>query len=194
MEKSISIMIYESDMEQLDRLLVRDERLNDSVIHAGRTHKDADARKRLIGARKDMLHKLISEAPAQLGQIPGENIKTMSDAELVKAYEEYPANSAIVFEIVQRWTHAKKEAQLPLAHGDDVYYADTEYGYVEHGTVSIASYKDGLLDSFSVNFDGGDFDEFAGEALGCSLFKDWDNAAKAVKNGSAALPAVHCGQ
>lgn len=183
MEKSMPTMIYENDLEQLDRLIVRDELLNDSIIQAGRTHQDSEARKRLITARKDMLHKLIGTAPVQLCQTPGENIKLMSDAELVKAYEEYPANSAVVSEIVRRWIDTKKEAQLPLVHGDDIYYADTENGFVEHGTVFIASYKDGHLDSFSVTFDNGDFNEFIGEAFGDSFFKDKDDAAKAVKKG-----------
>lgn len=183
MEKSMPTMIYENDLEQLDRLIVRDELLNDSIIQAGRIHQDSEARKRLITARKDMLHKLIGAAPAQLCQTPGENIKAMGDMELVKAYEEYPANSAIVSEIVQRWIDTKKETQLPLVHGDDIYYADTENGFVEHGTVFIASYKDGRLDSFSVDFDDGDFNEFVGEALGHSFFKDKDDAAKAVKKG-----------
>lgn len=90
---------------------------------------------------------------------------------MLQAYEKYPVNSGIIAEIVQRWLRVKKQAQLPLAAGDDIYYADVENGFVEHGTVFVASYKDGRLDSFSVDFDDGDFNEFVGEALAVRFSK-----------------------
>lgn len=49
-----------------------------------------------------------------------------------------------------------------LKKGDRVWYVDRENGEMESGTVFLAAYKDGKLDSFSVDFDCGDFDEFSG--------------------------------
>ena len=184
-ERSVPIMMYTSDIDLLDQLVsqANQQGLNDSLIQAGRTYQDKEARKRLIQARKEVLHQVLTAAPAQIKTEAGENIQQMSDAELLQAYEKYPVNSGIIAEIVQRWLRVKKQAQLPLAAGDDIYYADAENGFVEHGTVFVASYKDGRLDSFSVDFDDGDFNEFVGEALGRSFFKDKDDAAECVRKG-----------
>lgn len=57
-----------------------------------------------------------------------------------------------------------------LKKGDRVWYVDRENGELESGTVFLAAYKDGKLDSFSVDFDCGDFDEFSGVAWGKHFF------------------------
>lgn len=57
-----------------------------------------------------------------------------------------------------------------LEKGDDVWYVDKENRELEHGTIFFAVYKDGKLDSFSVDFDCGDFDEFSGVAWGKHFF------------------------
>ena len=68
-----------------------------------------------------------------------------------------------------------------LNKGDRVWYVDIESGVLESGTVFIAEYKDGKLDSFSVNFDSGDFDEFLGVAWGDCLFGSKKSAEEALR-------------
>lgn len=67
----------------------------------------------------------------------------------------------------------------PLKKGDKVWYVDKDNGEIESGTVFMSYYKDGKLDTFSVDFDCGDFDEFYGSALGDCFFRSEDEA-KAV--------------
>ena len=69
-----------------------------------------------------------------------------------------------------------------LKKGDRVWYVDKENGELESGTVFLASYKDGKLNSFSVDFDCGDFDEFSGEAFGKCFF-GYKEAAEAALQG-----------
>lgn len=57
-----------------------------------------------------------------------------------------------------------------LSSNDDIYYVDEELGLVEHGKIFSVHFKDGEVESFSVDFDCGDFDEFKGEALGTDFF------------------------
>lgn len=68
-----------------------------------------------------------------------------------------------------------------LNKGDRVWYVDIENGALESGTVFVATCKDGKLDSFSVNFDSGDFDEFLGVAWGDCLFGSKKSAEEALK-------------
>lgn len=58
-----------------------------------------------------------------------------------------------------------------LNKGDRVWYVDIKSGVLESGTVFVATCKDGKLDSFSVNFDSGDFDEFLGIAWGIAFLE-----------------------
>lgn len=67
-----------------------------------------------------------------------------------------------------------------LKKGDRVWYVDRENGEMESGTVFLAAYKDGKLDSFSVDFDCGDFDEFSGGALGRCFFESKEAAEAAL--------------
>lgn len=59
-----------------------------------------------------------------------------------------------------------------LSSNDDIYYVDKELGLVEHGKIFSVHFKDGEVETFSVDFDCGDFDEFKGEALGTNFFTD----------------------
>ena len=64
-----------------------------------------------------------------------------------------------------------------ITKGTSIWYVDFEYGYIEKGTVFSVLYKDGKLESFSVDFDkSGDFDEFYGGALGKCFFLSEDIA------------------
>ena len=65
--------------------------------------------------------------------------------------------------------------------GDKIWYVDRENGEIESGTVFFASYKNGKLDSFSVDFDCGDFDEFSGGAFGKCFFRSKESAEAALK-------------
>ena len=67
-----------------------------------------------------------------------------------------------------------------LKKGDRVWYVDRENGEMESGTVFLAAYKDGKLDSFSVDFDCGDFDEFSGGAFGRCFFERKEAAEAAL--------------
>ena len=67
------------------------------------------------------------------------------------------------------------ERQMP------VWYVNTEIGEIEPGKIFIASYKNGKLDSFSVNFDCGDFDEFIGSAWGTCFFESREQAEAALR-------------
>lgn len=68
-----------------------------------------------------------------------------------------------------------------LRKGTPVWYVDNETGEIEPGKVFIASYKDGELDSFSVDFECGDFDEFVGSALGNCFFGSKEQAEAALR-------------
>lgn len=64
-----------------------------------------------------------------------------------------------------------------ITKGTSIWYVDFEYGYIEKGTVFSVLYKDGKLESFSVDFDkSGDFDEFYGSAVGKCFFLSEDAA------------------
>jgi hypothetical protein len=67
--------------------------------------------------------------------------------------------------------------------GDDIYYADIEYGQVEHGVVFSVTFEDGELYTLSVDFDNGDFDEFNGTAFGSCLFLDANEALDKIMYG-----------
>ena len=74
---------------------------------------------------------------------------------------------------------------IPYANSGEIeYYADMESGAIEHGTVHIAAYKNGHLESFSVNFDNGDFDEFVGSGFGTHFFRTEAEASTCVKQGN----------
>jgi hypothetical protein len=59
---------------------------------------------------------------------------------------------------------------LNLRRGDDIWYADKEENCVEHGKIHSICIKDDKVESFSVDFDCEDFDEFDGKGLGVYFF------------------------
>lgn len=179
--RSTAVMVYTSDLELLDGLIAQNGWMDRGEVEGGQTYKDAAARKRLLKARKDFLHQLLTASPAQKFQQPVADIKGLKDSELLKAYEKNPDNIAVMTEVIERWVQTQHLATMPLLAGDDLYYADKEYGAVEHGKVYIAAYKNGQLESFSVNFDNGDFDEFIGSSFGIHFFRSEAEALTVLK-------------
>lgn len=114
------------------------------------------------------------------------NFSALTDEELLEVYEKRETElendfQALLSEIAKRWAEKEKIKQLPLKPGDDIWYADPDEMQLEHGTIYLVSYNaSGKLDSFSVDFDNGDFDEFIGEALGSHFFRDKDDALAAM--------------
>ena len=175
-----SSVVYTSDLELLDGLIAQNW-MDRGEVEKGQTHKEAAARKRLLKARKDFLHQLLTASPTQKAQQLTADVKGLKDSELLKAYEKNPGNTAFVTEVIERWVRTQHLAAMPLLAGDDLYYADKEYGTVEHGKVCIAAYKNGQLESFSVDFDNGDFDEFIGSSFGIHFFRSEAEALATLK-------------
>lgn len=73
---------------------------------------------------------------------------------------------------------------LKLKSGDDIYYVDEENNEIEHGKIFLVSFKNGKVDSFSVNFDCGDFDEFCGSGLGTHFFINKEEAEDVLKKAN----------
>ena len=69
---------------------------------------------------------------------------------------------------------------LNLRRGDDIWYANEEEHVVEHGIIHHVLIKNGKVDTFSVNFDNGDFDEFDGSGLGKHYFMHKVDAEEAL--------------
>ena len=72
----------------------------------------------------------------------------------------------------------KGEDYLSMDTNDDIWYTDYENGTVEHGIISLIDYKEGKVDSFSVIWDGGDFDIYDGSGLGRHYFIKQSNALR----------------
>lgn len=72
----------------------------------------------------------------------------------------------------------------PLTKGTPIWYVDQNTGEIEEGEVFSVYYKDGKLDSFSVDFvQSGDFDEFVGSAWGDCFFGNPEQAKAALLKG-----------
>lgn len=69
-----------------------------------------------------------------------------------------------------------------LKKGNDIYYVDYNTGEIEHGVLFSTCFKDGEIDSFSVDF-GYDFDEFYGKSLGKYFFASKEEAEIALRKG-----------
>jgi hypothetical protein len=69
---------------------------------------------------------------------------------------------------------------LNLRKGDDIWYADKDENCVEHGIIHSVCIKNGRVDSFSVDFDCDDFDEFDGKGLGVYFFMHKIDAEEAL--------------
>lgn len=79
----------------------------------------------------------------------------------------------------------RKEDYTKLRRGCPIWYVDFETGEIESGTVCGVHFKNGTVDSFSVDFACGDFDEFNGSALGKSFFIHKENASAALIQGES---------
>lgn len=102
--------------------------------------------------------------------------------ELLK--QEYGVSAARLRELVQAYRDGRcviSPKEGVLNKGDRVWYVDIKSRVLESGTVFIVEYKDGKLDSFSVNFDSGDFDEFLGIAWGDCIFGSKKSAEEALE-------------
>lgn len=96
------------------------------------------------------------------------------------------AEEAVLIEASRRFYNLIeiKAKYTDLKVGTKVWYVDFETGEIETGTISSVYFKEGKLDSFSVDFDCGDFDEFFGKAIGKEFFLSEDDACAALRNGS----------
>lgn len=117
-----------------------------------------------------------------------------SDSELAKVEKEIIKNlnltdpsssmriteTIVMDEITRRFciSVAPYESEIcPLRVNQDIWYTDEGTPTPEHGTIFSVSYnKDGSLDSFSVKFDMGDFDEFKGCAYLQNFFDTKEDA------------------
>lgn len=77
-----------------------------------------------------------------------------------------------------------RERVLDIKKGDDIYYADSDNNEIEHGKIFSVTITDGMVLSFCVEFDCGDFDEFNGCALGVHYFLNEKDAKNAIKRNS----------
>lgn len=113
--------------------------------------------------------------------------------EIIDAYDEAgnegraPVRAAcedLLEEIARRWAEDNRaEDFTKLKHGSKVWYVDYEASEVEPGEIYLISFKDGVVDSFSVNFENGDFDEFVGSSLEKSFFASKNAANDALIKG-----------
>jgi hypothetical protein len=67
-------------------------------------------------------------------------------------------------------------------NGDDIYYVNDELGEIEHGTIYSIHFKNGEIDTISVDFDNGDFDEFYGSVFGNCMFPNEEMAKNRLIN------------
>ena len=87
-------------------------------------------------------------------------------SEVFRHTEDY-----ILMEMARRFYNmTSPEEYSSLKHGDPIFYLDEKTGEIEAGLVFTIRFKGEEIDSISVNFED-DFDEFAGTALGKSLFR-----------------------
>lgn len=71
-----------------------------------------------------------------------------------------------------------------IKKGDKIWYVDFDTGEIEEGEIFSVYFKDGYIDSFSVDFkETGDFDEFIGDSIGKHFFTSEEMAKAALING-----------
>lgn len=108
-------------------------------------------------------------------------VRTAMEAEneVFRHAEEY-----ILMEMARRFyniTNTDDYASIQM--GDPIYYLDSDSGEIEPGTVHGIYFKNGTVDTISVNFKD-DFDEFSGTGLGKSLFRSKEAARAFWQNES----------
>lgn len=88
----------------------------------------------------------------------------------------------VMDEIVRRFCieiapYEPETKTCPLQVNQDIWYISEDNPTPEHGVIFSINYnKDGTLDSFSINFDNGDFDEFCGSAYLKNFFDTKEDA------------------
>lgn len=94
-------------------------------------------------------------------------------SEVFRHTEDY-----ILMEMARRFYNiTNNDEYTSLKMGDPIYYLNSDSGEIEAGTIHGVYFKDGTVETISVNFED-DFDEFDGSGLGRSLFRSRE-AAKA---------------
>ncbi len=83
--------------------------------------------------------------------------------------------------IEKKYTAGETRDVLDLRKGFPVWYVHVDTGEIETGRIFSASFsEDGKLDSISIDFDCGDFDEFNGNVMGVSVFTSKAKAEQAA--------------
>ena len=93
------------------------------------------------------------------------------------------ASMLLLKEIASRWAADNTGLDDLIRAGTPLWYVDMENGAIEKATVETVSYKEGVLESFSAEFENGDFDEFIGSAIDDCFFRSEQQALQALKNG-----------
>ena len=102
---------------------------------------------------------------------------------------EYPHAVLITEALQMAMTLLRERANLEncskaIRKGDAIWYVDFESGEIEEREVFSIQFKDGRIDSFSVDFkETGNFDEFVGDAIGDCFFISKEMAESALANG-----------
>lgn len=115
-----------------------------------------------------------------------QTLSTYTDAELCQMHCQMASvdtdNIDLLKEIAFRFVQRVEASRLfeRIRHGVDIWYVDFEDRSIEHGTVENVEFRGAMVNSFSVNFDNDDFDEFYGSSLGRSFFLDITEAQYAL--------------
>ena len=100
-------------------------------------------------------------------------------SEVFRHTEDY-----ILMEMARRFYNiTNNEDYASISIGDPIYYLDSDSGEVEAGTVHGVYFKNGTVETISVNFED-DFDEFDGSGLGRSLFRSKEAARAFWQKGN----------
>lgn len=92
-------------------------------------------------------------------------------SEVFRHTEDY-----ILMEMARRFYNiTNNEDYASMKIGDPIFYLDSDNGEIEKGSVHGIYFKNGKVDTVSVDFQD-DFDEFDGDGLGRSLFRTEDAA------------------
>ena len=112
---------------------------------------------------------------------------TCTDVELYQMYRQMVSEKdtgkvELLKEIASRFVRRTEVSSLVerIRHGVDIWYVDFEDRSIEHGTVENVEFRGAAADSFSVNFDNDDFDEFYGSSLGRNFYLDIAEAQYAL--------------
>lgn len=105
-------------------------------------------------------------------------------------YSEECTNAILITEALQtavcllRERVDLEECAIAVKKRTPVWYVDFELGEIEEVEILEVHYKDGRIDSFSVNFkESGDFDEFVVDAIGDNFFASREMAETALVKG-----------